>query len=85
MGLGGHYGTGTPWDWDTMGPGHNETGTHWDWDTMGLGHRRTAAGPLTVNVCDMSTEVCPGNVLFCRRWVLNVSTPVAHRDVCVRV
>ena len=31
-----HNGTGTQWDWDTMGLGHNGTGTQWDWDTMGL-------------------------------------------------
>ena len=28
-------GTGTQWDWHTMGLGHNKTGTQWDWQTMG--------------------------------------------------
>ena len=33
-----HNGTGTQWDWGTVGLGYNGTGAQWDWDTMGLGH-----------------------------------------------
>ena len=40
----GHNGTGTLWEWDTMGLVYSANGTQWDWYTLGMGHK--GAGTL---------------------------------------